>query len=240
VSVVTDARPKLAQRTADRRHRLLRRLLPLVAGAAAVVGAVWLVLFSSVLGVHGVTVEGTHRVTVADVLRVAAVPAGQPLARLDTAGIAARVRTLAPVDRVAVQRQWPRGVRLVITERVPFAVVTIGGQAWFVDRSGVPFDRDGAARSPLPHMSTPHAGPGDAATRAGLDVLAALPPAVLSQVQSIDVPGPEEVTLRLAGGKSVVWGSADQTAEKAAVLPALLKQNGTTYDVSTPSVVTMR
>ncbi|MDQ1680674.1 MAG: cell division protein FtsQ [Frankiaceae bacterium] len=240
MSVITDARPRLAQRSAHRRHRLLRRLLPIVAGVAAVAGSVWLVLFSSVLGVHGVAVVGAQRVAVADVLRVAAVPAGQPLARLDTAAIAARVRTLAPVDRVVVQRQWPRGVRLVITERVPFAVVTIAGQSWFVDRSGVPFDRGGAARSSLPHMSTPHPGVGDAATTAGLDVLAALPSAVLAEVQSIDVPGPEQVTLRLAGGKSVVWGSADQTPEKAAVLPSLLKQPGTTYDVSTPSVVSVR
>ena len=240
MSVITDARPKLAQRLAKRRHRMLRRVLPLVLAVTVLGFAVWAVLFSTLLGVHRVDVLGGQRVTEREVLAAAHVAQGAPLSRLDVAGIAARVSKLAPVASVVVQRDWPQGVGITITERVPFAVVTINGDPWLVDRSGVPFDRTGAVGSKLPHITTAHAGADDAATKAGLDVLAALPADVVSRVNRIDVPGPEEVTLALAGGKTVVWGSARESDKKAAVLAAVLKQDGHVYDVSTPAVVTVR
>ncbi|MDQ1703140.1 MAG: cell division protein FtsQ [Frankiaceae bacterium] len=240
MSVVTDARPKLAERTARRRYRMLRRLLPVVGVLAALGFAAWVVLVSTWLGVHDVQVAGEGRVSAAQVVAAAAVPDGAPLARLDTAGIAARVSKLAPVATVRVTRQWPRAIRITVTERVPFAVVSINGTPWLVDRSAIPFDKAGAAQSTLPHITTAHAGADDEATKAGLDVLAALPADVLSRVNRIDVPGPEEVTLALTGGKTVVWGSARDSAKKAAVLDAVLKQPGKVYDVSTPDVVTVR
>ena len=240
MSVVTDARPKLTQRSTRRRLDKLRRMVPLVFVVAALGFAGWAVLLSDLLGVHAVDVAGAQRVNDNQVRAAAAVPDGTPLARLDTQAIAARVGKLAPVATVTVQRHWPRSVQIVVTERVPFAVVTIDGNPWLVDRAGVPFDRTGADRSTLPHMTTAHAGADDVATRAGLDVLAALPADVLRRVKRIDVPGPEEVTLALTDGKTVVWGSARDTAKKASVLDAVLKQTGKVYDVSTPEVVTVR
>jgi cell division protein FtsQ len=240
MSVVTDARPKLAARSAQRRNRMLRRMLPLVAGVVLLGVLVWAVLFSNLLGVHKVDVVGLHRLTATEVLAAAAIPDGQPLARLDLNAAANRVAKLAPVASVVVERRWPRAARVVVSERVPFAVVTINGDPWLVDRAGVPFDKSGAAKSTLPHITTAHAGANDASTQAGLDVLAALPADIVSRVNRIDVPGPEEVTLALVGGKPVVWGSARQSAQKAAVLDAVLKQDGKVYDVSTPDVVTVR
>jgi hypothetical protein len=38
----------------------------------------------------------------------------------------------------------------------------------------------------------------------------------------------------------VLWGSADRSADKAQVLPALLTRDGTTFDVSNPDVVVAR
>ena len=149
MSVLTDARPKLAQRLAKRRHRMLRRVLPLVLALVVLGFAGWAVLFSTLLGVHSVDVVGGRRVSQHDVLAAARIVQGAPLSRLDVAGIAARVSKLAPVASVVVQREWPRGVGITITERVPFAVVTINGDPWLVDRSGVPFDRTGAVGSKL-------------------------------------------------------------------------------------------
>jgi cell division protein FtsQ len=48
------------------------------------------------------------------------------------------------------------------------------------------------------------------------------------------------VTLTLRDGRTVLWGGADESAAKARVLTALLGRSGTVYDVSTPSVVTVR
>lgn len=240
MSVLSDARPKLAQRSAQRRRRLVIRLLPLLGAVALLAAVAWIVFLSSWLGVGRVVVDGAARVSVADVERVAAVETGTPLARVDTGAVSARVATLQPVADVQVVRRWPRTIRIVVTERVPFAVVEIDGVNRLVDRGGVAFDNVTAKERRLPRLRTATPGPQDVATQAGLDVLAALPPAVLSRVQRIDVPGPEQVTLRLAGGKRVVWGSAAETEKKAAVLNGVLRQAGTVYDVSTPDVVTVR
>ena len=69
--------------------------LVLLAGAAG-----WLVLGSSVLGARTVEVVGESRLSADEVVARAEVPAGTPLARLDTGAIADRVAGLAPVLRV--------------------------------------------------------------------------------------------------------------------------------------------
>ncbi|MDX6220211.1 MAG: cell division protein FtsQ, partial [Frankiales bacterium] len=51
---------------------------------------------------------------------------------------------------------------------------------------------------------------------------------------------PQQVSLVLSGNRVVIWGSADQSSQKAAAALALLKMPGRTYDVSSPSVVTRR
>jgi cell division protein FtsQ len=42
------------------------------------------------------------------------------------------------------------------------------------------------------------------------------------------------VQLALKGGKTVKWGSADESERKAAVLAALLTRPGKVYDVAAP------
>jgi len=46
--------------------------------------------------------------------------------------------------------------------------------------------------------------------------------------------------LHLRDGRTVLWGSAERSADKAQVLPALLARAGTTFDVSNPDVVSVR
>ena len=63
---------------------------------------------------------------------------------------------------------------------------------------------------------------------------------MIRQVTAVRAPTPESVTLTLSRGRTVLWGGAEQPAAKAAALTALLRRPGTHYDVSTPSVVTVR
>ncbi len=48
------------------------------------------------------------------------------------------------------------------------------------------------------------------------------------------------MTLALTDGRTVFWGGGEDSAAKAAALGALLRRPGRHYDVSTPSVVTVR
>jgi cell division protein FtsQ len=71
-------------------------------------------------------------------------------------------------------------------------------------------------------------------------VAAALPPPVLRKLSSITANGPSAITLQLRDGRTVDWGGAERSADKAQVLPALLARSGTEFDVSNPDLVVAR
>jgi cell division protein FtsQ len=202
--------------------------------------AVWLVGFTAVLGVRSVAVTGLHALAREEVLATAAVPQGEPLARVDTGAVADRIRAVPGVERVAVTRSWPSTLRIAITERHGVAVASVGGSLWLVDGQGVAFQRLPAAPRGLPRLVVASVAPADPATRAALSAVTALGRSVSAQLLTVSAPTPDSVTLGLRGGRTVVWGSADAAAAKAQVLAALLTRPGTVYDVSTPSVVTVR
>ena len=71
-----------------------------------------------------------------------------------------------------------------------------------------------------------------------MQVLIALPPALLSTVDTITAHTTDDVTFTLTTGQTVTWGSADQSAFKAEVLANLIKANGSpaaTYNVAAPN-----
>jgi cell division protein FtsQ len=214
-----------------------------VAAAVALVvlagAAVYLVGFTGVLGVRQVTVTGVRALSAPQVRTAAAVPAGRPLARVDTGAVADRVRALPGVERVAVTRSWPGTVRITVTERHGVALVRRDGAYWLVDPDGVVFQRL-TARPKLPLLSVADVRPGSEPATAALAALRALPPALLGGVGSVQAPTPEQVTLKLTDGRTVFWGGAADSAAKATVLAALLHRPGSYLDVSTPSVVTVR
>ena len=218
-----------------------RSRLWLAAGAAVLVlvAAGWAVGFSGLLGVRTVAVTGVTALSADQVRTAAAVPDGRPLARVDVGGIAERVRGLAGVERVAVARSWPGTIRITVTERRGIAIVSRDGGIWLVDPDGVVFQRV-AARPKLPLLVLPDVGPGNPAARSALAAVSALPAPVTAQLVQVKAPTPEQVTLVLTGRRTVLWGGAADSPAKAAVLTALLRRPGTHYDVSTPSVVTVR
>lgn len=201
--------------------------------------AIWVVGFTGVLGVRQVTVTGVTALSADQVRAAAAVPDGRPLARVDTDGVAQRVRGLAGVEGVAVTRSWPGTLRITVTERRGVALVDRGDALWLVDPDGVVFQRL-SSHPKLPILRIPGVAPDNDVARAALTAVTALPPTLLAHVDEVRAPTPEQVTLYLAGKRTVRWGGAEDSAAKAQVLSALLSRPGTYYDVSTPSVVTVR
>jgi cell division protein FtsQ len=222
------------------RGRSRRLLLAAVAVGLVLAAATWVVGFTGVLGVRSVTVTGLRALPAGTVLAAAAVERGQPLARVDTDAVADRVRAVPGVDRVAVTRAWPATLRITVTERQAVAVAVVTGVRWLVDRTGVRFQRVDRVPAGLPRLAVRDPRAGDPATAAGLSALTALGPPVRGQLLVVAANTPDSVTLTLRGGRTVIWGGAADPAAKAQVLAALLTRPGTVYDVSTPSVVTVR
>jgi cell division protein FtsQ len=246
-SPVTPLRPR--RRRSRRSAHPRRRLLVTLGAAVLLAGAVaWLVLGSPVFAVRTVQVDGEARLSAEQVVRVAGIAEGTPLARVDTGAAAARVAALPQVASVEVTRGWPSTVVVTLAERVPVAVVTDGGTRRLVDAEGVVFETiTGTPPDGVVPLAVGDPGPDDAATTAALGALTALPPGVRDQVTGLAAQSADDVTLTLTDGRSVLWGSAAQTDRKAEVLGALLEQidSGTlepaaTLDVSTPDSVVLR
>jgi cell division protein FtsQ len=234
------ARP--VSRARYRRRRLAALLIGMVLLVGLGLGARVLLYDAGLFDVEEVRVAGVTTVPEADVRAVAAVPPGGPLAAVDTAAVARRVAQLPPVESVRVDRSWPHTIAVTVTERLPVATVASPEGPALVDRTGVVYRGAGAAD--LPRLTTA-ARSGDPATVAAVTVLASLPDALRAEVDTVgarvSVPGaPAQVTLVMAGGEEVRWGTPERLTEKAAALGALLTQPGTVYDVTSPDLPTIR
>ena len=73
---------------------------------------------------------------------------------------------------------------------------------------------------------------GDPDLAAAAAVLGELPAWLRQMVASVTAPGPDQVTLRLPGGTTVVWGGTDRAGAKAAELIVLMRAHMHYYDVS--------
>jgi len=211
---------------------------PLLAAALALlVGAAWLVGYSSVLGARSVSVSGEHRVAGAQILAAARIRHGEPLARLDTAAVRGRIAAIPAIRSVTVRVSYPSTVDIRVTERTAVGYRPAAGGAVLVDASDVEFATVPRAPRGLPEL----AGTGDrASAAAAATVAAALPAGFAAAVARIAVPTVQSITLTLTDGRTVLWGGTDRSGEKAKLVPVLVHQPGRYFDVSDPSSVISR
>ena len=226
-------RRRFARRQWRRRWLAWRRVLAVLVVVALVGGAVWAVWFSTLLSVRSVEVDGTSTMRPAQVRRAAGVELGKPLVSVDLRSVRARIAALAPVERVEVSRKWPDQVLIAITERTPIAVIDLGGRLRGLDKDGVVFLDYKSAPPGLPKVTTP-LGTSSQALREAAKVVAALPLGLTKLIDHVEVRTVDQITLVLSDGRTVVWGSAAESAQKAEVLQALLQHDAKTYDVSVP------
>ena len=71
-------------------------------------------------------------------------------------------------------------------------------------------------------------------------VLSELPAPVRRSVISVTAPAPDQVTLRLTGGITVLWGDTGRAVVKARELTVLMRSHLHYYDVSGTGSVTAR
>jgi cell division protein FtsQ len=241
-----EAKRRVTGRSADEpkppARGLIRGLKALMWSALVsviVVGAGLLLYFTPIMSARVVAITGLSTVTQEEVEQAAAVPADTPLLQIDTDAVAERVATIRRVASTRVQREYPSTLRITIVERIPVVAKDYPDGSHLFDRDGVDF---ATAPPPpgLPYLDAETPGPSDLPTRAALQVLTALRPEVAGQVSRIAAPSVAAITLTLVDGRQVIWGTTDRTDEKALKLGALLTQPGTTYDVSSPDLPTVK
>jgi cell division protein FtsQ len=204
-----------------------------IAVVAVVAGVLWVVFVSSAFSATTVSVTGISVLTADEVTAAAQVPLGTPLARLDTAAIATRVKQLKAVSDVTVTRSVPHGVRIAVKERTAVYAVSSGSGFDLVDAQGVAFTS--VADAPKGLVVASITGSDDRLRRDVATVVRALPQALRDRAVLVSAESPDSIVIELSGGAEVVWGSAENSAQKAQVIAALLSVKASVYDVSSPS-----
>jgi cell division protein FtsQ len=201
-----------------------------------VAGAAWVLLGSRLLAVRSVVITGTRLVPQSKVLAAAGIELGTPLIRVNTAQVAHRVETIQQVQSAQVTRSWPDRVVIAVRERTAaLAVPAPSGGFDLVAPDGVILQW--AARRPagLPLYLTAAVVSslrGDPDVGAAAAVVGELPARLRASVISVTAPSPDQVTLQLSHGVTVLWGGTDHAQEKAEELGLLMPTHASYYDVS--------
>ncbi|QIX28647.1 FtsQ-type POTRA domain-containing protein [Nocardioides sp. JQ2195] len=232
------SRRRFVRRQWARRWLQLRVVVIVVVLLVAAVVGGWLVYFSSALSVKGVDVEGTSLLSEQRVVDAADVPA-EPLARADVAAIRERVESLPEVKSADVSREWPDRILVKVEERVAVAVVERGGTWRGIDSTGFSFRSYRSLPTNLPLIKIDDDTEDEAVTE-GANVVASLPPAIARKVEHVELRTIDQISLVLRDGRRILWGSAERSDDKSAVIAQLIKRKARIYDVSVPNQPTTR
>jgi cell division protein FtsQ len=221
---IAERRKAIAAARVRRRRRLLLWGLVALALAAGTVQLARTPLFD----LAAVRVEGTTALGRDQVLAAAAVRPGQPYLGLDLAAIRGRVAALPRVAAVRVVRDYPAGLRIVVTERAPVASVRKAAAYWLVAADGTVLDAAGSKPPGLPHVAGvplpadvrpgSRLPPGNPLANA-LTALGGMRPDLRRQVAAVRAHSLDGLQFRLQDGTRVLYGLAvEQPAKDAAVL----------------------
>lgn len=221
-----------------------RRRRAILAGAAAVllllVAALATALFLPALQVQQVSVEGTGYVEEAEVREAVTPHLGGSILLVPESEIAADVAELPGVDAAEVERDWPDGVHVTVSESTPVGALTrTDGTTTVVDGEGQELPAAaGEGESLVPLAVESGSGDPDAAATAMSRVLAGMPEPLRGAVTELSASSASDVTVVLSlqdgSTRTVVWGDAQDADLKAEVVESLLGQPGTVIDVSSP------
>lgn len=217
--------------------RSRRRRLAWIAGtgavalvAAAVLGAA----YSPLMALREVRVEGASRIPPEQLVAAFSDEIGTPLPLISSAEVQEALRAFPLIETYSTELVPPGTLIVRIVERTPVGVVQTESGLELVDGAGVVIDRPAELPEGQPIIET--AGTSSAGFRAAAGVVRALPPEVRGQLVRVTAETKDDVRLQLAGGATVVWGSAEDSAEKAAVLARLMQaappDTVSGYDVS--------
>lgn len=228
-----------------RRSRRRRVTWAVVAGFVVVLlGLVAVAVYSPLLALRSIEIDGTARVDRAQVLDAVDGQLQTPLALVDFSLIQEQLGSFPLIKSYVTETRPPDTLVITVVERQPVGAISDGGGFSLVDPAGIVVERSQARIAGVPLIDIGTAGVDSSAFDAAVEVLLALPDTVLAALDTITARTKDDVRLTLAGGgASIIWGSADRSDYKARVLAAALANNFpnvSEYNVSAPGQLTYR
>ena len=221
--------------------RSRRRRLAWAIGLGSVVVLVVGVLaaaYSPLMALREVRVEGAQRIPPAEVQAAFRDSLGTPLPLVTSAEVQRALGGFALIETYSIETIPPGTLVVRIVERAPIGVIETNDGLALVDAAGVVIERPSERPEGQP-LITAAGGIAGEGFRAAGSVVRSLPAEVRSQLVAVEAATGDDVRLELAGGSAVVWGSAEESAQKAAVLSRLMvaapPDSVSVYDVSSPA-----
>ncbi|APT92232.1 hypothetical protein CPHO_04255 [Corynebacterium phocae] len=190
-----------------------------------------------VFKVSEVAVEGASHLSHEAVVEATGAQMGENLVRFSASDAAAGVAQLPWVKTVTVERHFPGTVEVVLTERDAVAYTQSPEGPHLIDSDGLEFVID---VPPAEAVELRGGGPASQNWEGAIDILAALPPQLRSQAEFLETEDKFNYLFHLKDGRTVIWGAAEDNANKARAMAAALKLEGGELNVSNPELVTTR
>ncbi|MDO4898493.1 MAG: cell division protein FtsQ/DivIB [Rothia sp. (in: high G+C Gram-positive bacteria)] len=203
------------------------------------------VFFSPLLATRTITVEGASLLDAGYVEEKLAPLEGVPMTRISESEVTDLIGNQDILYGVSLEAKPPHELVVKLHERVPVAVVKDKDAFILVDDKGAQLGRaTSVEEAGVPLVAGGVEVLGSPAFFTVTDVLAALPTSILSQVAEAKADSASTITLEMADGNKVIWGTSENSELKAKVLVQLMQSVGvegvtSTYDVSSPLVPTV-
>jgi cell division protein FtsQ len=227
----TETRRNAAQRKAERaqarrftRRSRRQRLTGAIVAAflAIVVAALAIAVFSPILALRTIRVDGATAVSASAVRSALSNQLGTPIALLNDDEIRHDLGRFVLIRSYVTEVVPPNTLVVRIVERQAIGVVKHGSGYDQVDPAGVVLARS-ATPDGLPVIDIGSARVGSSAFAAAVKVLLAMPTSVFRQISSVSATTLDNVSLTLNGSShTVLWGSSSQSDLKAEALARVL------------------
>ncbi|MBX3195933.1 MAG: FtsQ-type POTRA domain-containing protein [Microbacteriaceae bacterium] len=236
-----EERAQIRRFTRAARHRRIGVLAGVLV-LASLAGLVAAAVFSPLLALRHVVVDGTSRLDASVLVDAVDGQLGTPLALLDESRIRTELGEFSLIKSYVTELVPPDTLLIHIVEREPIGVIASPDGFRLVDPAGIVIETTLTQPEEYPLIELAEgedeSGPG---FRSMAQVLLALPSSVLAQVSTISARTMDDVTLTLEGSaQRVRWGSAEDSDRKATVLARLIALHAGDgpgeYDVSAPGI----
>ncbi len=233
-------RSEVRRFTARQRRRRRAWLITIGAVLLLVLGSV-AAAYSPLFAVRQIEVVGAETLDAAEVAEALGGQVGTPLPLVDSSEVKAALVAFPLVESYTLEARPPSDLVVRIVERTPIGSIESSAGYTLVDAAGVALSTSGEAAEGYPVIDVRGGVDSDAFEAVGT-VFRSLPEDLRSGVTELTATGANDVSFVLGEtGTTVVWGSADESAQKSEVLVAMMSavppDEANSYDVSSPSAV---
>lgn len=216
-----------------------------VAGSlAAIMIFVSVGVFTPVLALQTIAVEGATRVPADQIMAALQPQINKPLPLVDMGAVRKAVEAQPLVKSYSTVALPPHTLLIKIVERSPIGYLSVNGNLIMVDPAGVVLEQSTEKTPGIPILTVEGGSAQSKGFAAAVDVINSLPGALAGQLEEVIANTTDDVTLVLTGGARVFWGGPENAAMKNRVLTQLLAVNPvgsvSEYDVSSPKTAVVR